>query len=251
MQFKDKVVLVTGSSRGIGKAIALAFAKEGANVIVNYSKSEKEAQEVLNQVKKLSDGILIKCGVSQETEVKKMIDIIIKKFGRLDILINNAGKYIDGDEWNGSSRVWEETLKNNLISVMNTSKYVTEIFLKQKSGIIINIASRFSVSGQPDSLAYAASKAGIVNVTQAYAKLLAPFGRANAVSPGPVNAGYWLTAPKEELNKTISKMPGKKLIEPEEIARKVLFLASEESKANGENFLISPKEVINLGKEGK
>jgi len=124
---------------------------------------------------------------------------------------------------------------------MNTSKYATEIFQKQKSGIIVNIASRHGLSGQFDALAYSASKAGIVNITQAYAKLLAPFGKANSISPGPVRSGYWLRAPKEELEETISKMPGKRLIEPEEVASLVLSLSSDKSKVTGQNISLGGK----------
>jgi 3-oxoacyl-[acyl-carrier protein] reductase len=215
MDFKGKVVLITGSSRGIGKATALLFAKEGAKLIINYSNSKKEANAVVNEIKKMGpDAIAIKCDVSKENDVKRMFKKIISKFGKLDILVNNAGKYIDGDEWNGSSKIWEKTLQQNLISAMNTSKYATEIFQKQKRGVIINIASRHSISGQIDALAYAAAKAGMVSITQAYAKFLSPYGRANAISPGPVNSGYWLRAPKEELKEVLKKMPGKKLIEP-------------------------------------
>ena len=239
MKLKNKIALVTGSSRGIGKAIALMLSKEGAKVIVNYSKSEKEANEVLKEIKKNSDGIAIKCDVSDEKAAKEMIDKILKKFGRIDILVNNVGKYIEGDEWDGPSKVWEETLKYNLIPAMNVSKYVIKIFQKQKSGIIVNIASRMSVSGKFDAIAYSAAKAGIVSITQSYAKLLSPFGRANAISPGAVKAGYWLRAPKEELEQTIASLPKKRLIEPEEIASKVLFLVSDESKEiNGQNILM-------------
>ncbi len=241
MKFQDKVVLVTGSSRGIGKAIALAFAKEGAKIVINYSKSEEEARQVLSQVKKLSEGIVVSCDVSNEERVKIMIETVIKRYGRLDILINNAGSYIDGDEWNGSSKIWEKTLKQNLISAMNTSKYAAEIFQKQKSGVIVNIASRHSTAGQFEALAYAASKAGMVSITEAYAKLLAPYGKVNAVSPSAVNSGYWLTAPKEELEATVAKMPSKKLIEPEEVAELVLSLCTEESKVTGQNILFEGK----------
>jgi 3-oxoacyl-[acyl-carrier protein] reductase len=240
MDLKDKVVLVTGSSRGIGKAIALLFAKKGAKVIINYSKSEKEANEVVSEINKISEGISIKCDVSDEKSVKSMIEKIVKKFGRLDILINNAGKYIDGDEWNGSPKIWEKTFQQNLISAMNTSKYAAEIFMKQKSGAIVNIASRHSVSGQFDALAYAASKAGMISITQAYSKLLAPYVKVNSVSPGAVRAGYWLTAPKEEIEETISKMKNKKLIEPEEIAKVVLSLfSSQSSNITGQNILVN------------
>ena len=241
MKFKDKVVLVTGASRGIGKAIALMFAKEGAKVVINYSKSQEEARQVLNQVKKLSEGMVVGCDVSNEERVKIMIETIIKRYDRLDILVNNVGQYIDGDEWNGTSKIWDKTLKINLISAMNTSKYAAEIFQKQKSGLIINIASIRAVESEFDCLAYAAAKAGMVSITQSYAKLLAPYGRANAISPGPVNAGYWLRAPKEELEATMAKMPNKKLIEPEEVASKVLELCSESSKMTGQNIIMSGK----------
>ena len=245
MMFKDKIVLVTGSSRGIGRSIALAFAKEGAKVIINYSKSEKEAKEVVKHIQKLSEAMVLQCDVSIEEQVKEMIIKIINRFGRLDILINNVGVYIDGDEWNGSSEIWERTLRQNLISAMNTSKYATEIFRKQKSGTIINISSRYSISGRFDSIAYSASKAGIISLTQAYAKLLEPFGRVNAISPGAVNAGYWLRAPKEELDAQIASSPKKRLIEPEEIAEEVLFLASDKSKnINGKNILLDGERKI-------
>lgn len=245
MKFKDKVVLITGSSRGIGKATALMFAREGAKLIINYSNSKKEALIVVKEINKLdSEAIVIKCDVSKEKEVKKMFKQIISKFGKLDILVNNAGKYIDGDEWNGSSKIWEKTLQQNLISAMNTSKYATEVFQKQERGIIINIASRHSISGQIDALAYAAAKAGMVSITQAYAKFLSPYGRVNAISPGPVNAGYWLRAPKEELKEILKKMPNKKLIEPNEIAKIVLFLASDKCKINGQNIMVNGEKNV-------
>jgi 3-oxoacyl-[acyl-carrier protein] reductase len=243
MKFKNKVVLITGSSRGIGRATAIMFSKEGAKVVVNYSKSEKEAKEVLNEVKKYSDGIIIKCDVSNEKQVEKMFKKIINKFGKLDVLVNNAGVYIDGDEWNGEAKIWEETLRKDLISVMICSKFAAQIFLKQKYGVIVNISSRYSISGRFDSLAYAAAKAAIVNITQGYASLLNKFGgKANAISPGAVKSGYWLRAPKEEL-----EAQGK-LIEPEEIAKEVLFLASDNAKEiNGKNILIDKGERSVLG----
>ncbi len=238
MKLKDKVVLITGSSRGIGKATALLFAKKGAKIIVNYSKSEKEANDVLNEIGKISESIAIKCDVSKEPQVKKMFEKIIEKFGKFDILVNNVGVYLDGDEWNGSAKIWEKTLRLNLISAMNTSKYATEIFQKQKKGVIVNISSRFSISGRCDALAYSASKAGIVSITQSYAKLLSPFGRANSISPGAVRAGYWIRAPKEEVEANINSSPLKRLIEPEEIANIALFLVSEDSATiTGQNIL--------------
>ncbi len=239
MQFKEKIVLITWASKWIGKATALEFAKEWAIVVVNYSKSEQQAQDVLSQIQKISQGTLIKCDISDESQVKTMMQEIVKLYGRLDIIVNNVWWYIDWDEWNGSSGIWEKTLKNNLISSMNTSKYAAEIFQKQSSGIIVNVASRHALSWQIDAIAYASAKAGIISITQAYAKLLSPFWRANAVSPWATNAWYRITAPQEELQETISRTVHKKLIEPEEIAKVILFLASDAAiMINWQNILI-------------
>lgn len=239
MKFNDKVVLITWATKWIGKATALDFAKEWAIVIINYSKSEQDAKNVLLQIQKYSQWYIIKCDVSDELQVKKMMQEIIKLYGKLDILVNNVWWYIEWDERNWSSRVWEETLKKNLVSPMNTSKYASELFQKQKSGIIINVASRHALLWQSDAIAYAASKAGVINITQAYAKLLSPFWRANSVSPWATKAWYRLIANEEELNETILRSPNKRLIEPEEIAKVILFLASEESNMiTGQNILV-------------
>jgi 3-oxoacyl-[acyl-carrier protein] reductase len=177
--------------------------------------------------------------VSDESQVKNMMQEIVKLYWRLDILVNNVWWYIEGDEWNGSSDVREKTLKNNLISSMNTSKYATEIFQKQHSSVIVNVASRHALSWQIDATAYAAAKAGIISITQAYAKLLSPFWRANAVCPWATNAWYRVTAPQEELDEAISHAVHKRLIEPEEIADVILFLASDKTTMiNWQNILV-------------
>lgn len=230
-----KTILITGGSSGIGKATALMFAKDGANVVFTYKNNKAGADEVVKEIEKLSQKALaIQADLINETEAKNVVEETIKTFGRIDVLVNNAGRYIDGDEWNGSSDVWIKSLQQNLVSVMNVSKYVIEIFQKQESGVMVNVASRKSTDAQPDSLSYSAAKAGVVNITQAYAKLLAPFGRANVVSPGAVRAGYWLRASKEE-----TEVQGK-LVEPDKVAEKILFLTSDEAKdITGQNFKIT------------
>ncbi len=233
--FKDKTVLITGGSSGIGAATAIMFAKNGANVAITYKDNKEGAERVAAEIEKLGQKALtIQADLINEVEAKNAVNETIRKFGRIDILVNNAGRYIDGDEWNGPSEVWVKSLQQNLVSVMNVSKYVIEVFQRQKSGVMINLSSRYSTDGQFESLSYAAAKAAIVNITQAYTKLLAPFGRANAISPSAVRAGYWLRAPKEEL-----KAQGK-LIKPEKVAEKILFLASDEAEdINGQNILIT------------
>lgn len=237
---KNKVVIITGASSGIGAETALRFAKEGANIVITYKENKSGAEDVKNKAEDLG----VKCLVVQadliiEAEAKKVVEQAMQEFGRVDVLVNNAGRYIDGDEWNGTADIWVKSLEQNLVSAMNVSKYAIEIFQKQKSGVIISLASRYAQSGQYEALAYSAAKAGIVNITQVYAKLLAPFGRANVVSPGAANAGYWAKAPKEELEKELATIPLGKLVEPKDIAEMILFLTFDKaSMITGQNIII-------------
>lgn len=237
MILKGKTALITGGSSGIGAATATLFAQEGARVAISYRENKTGADRLITKIN--SEVLIVQADLTQGEDVKNLVEKVAGHFGRIDILVNNAGRYIGGDEWNGNPDVWEKSLQQNLISVMNVSKQVIVIMQKQKSGIIINVASRHSISGQSDALSYAAAKAGVVSITQAYAKLLAPFGRANAVSPGTVRAGYWLTASKKELDDNLATTPLGKLIEPEDIAETILFLASDKARMiTGQNIIV-------------
>lgn len=238
--FKNKIILITGGSSGIGRATALMFAENGADIAITYKSNKEGANEVVKKIEKLGrKAISIQANLISEGEVKKVVDEVMKEFGKIDILVNNAGRYIDGDEWNGSLDIWLESLQQNLLSMMNVSKYVIEIFQKQKNGIMINVASRHGLDGQYDAISYAAAKAGVINITQAYAKLLSPFGRANSISPSATNAGYWLTASKKEIEEILANKPSHKFIEPEIVAKKIIFLASDDTKEiTGQDFLI-------------
>ena len=236
----SKTILITGSSSGIGRAAALRFAEDGFNVIVNYLNNQNGAEEVVVEMQKMgAKAIAIKADVTKEDEVKKLTELSVKEFGTIDILVNNVGGYIDGDEWNGNLQTWKDTFEKNVISTLNVSKFVIPIFQKEQKGIIINLSSRLCVDGQTDSIAYASSKAAIVNITQTYAKLLAPFGRANSVAPGPVNTGYWLKAEKEEIDQNILMSPMKRFAEPSEIADLIFYLCSDSAKSiTGQNIFI-------------
>lgn len=230
MDLKNKVVLVTGSSKGIGKSIALLFAQKGARVIVNYSKSEKEANEVLSEIKKTSDGIAIKCDVSNEEQVRKMIEKVIQKYGRLDILINNAGIVFDIPLFEKTVEQWNKTLGVNLIGVFLCSKYAVPYIKKQKSGVIINISSTNGINSlSPDSADYDASKAGVISLTKNLASELAPNIRVNCVAPGWVNTDINKDLPKDYVAKEIENILLKRFGKPEEIGKAVLFLASEDA----------------------
>jgi len=239
--FKDRVILITGGSSGIGKTTAILFAERGADIALTYKNNKLGAEETVVQIIKLGrKAVAIRVDLTNDENARNVVREVVKIFGKIDILVNNAGRYINDDEWNLKSETWTESLKQNLVSAMSMSKYATEIFQKQGNGIIVNVASKHGVSGHADSISYGASKAGIINITQAYSKLLSSFGgRANSVSPSAVEAGYWLTAPKEELDERLARRPNHKLIEPKEVAEKIVFLASDEAKdINGQNFII-------------
>lgn len=236
----SKVILITGASSGIGACTAKLFAEQGASIAFTYKDNLEGAEETKKEIEsKGGKSVFIKADLTQEGDVTKVVEETLRAFGKIDVLVNNAGGYVAGDEWNGSVAVWQKSLTQNLVSVMMLSKQVIPIFEKQQSGVIINIASRHGLSGVYDAISYGASKAGIINITEAYAKLLAPYGRANVVSPSATQAGYWLSAPKEELEETLENRPNHKLVDPMIVAQKIVFLASEETKnITGQNFPI-------------
>jgi 3-oxoacyl-[acyl-carrier protein] reductase len=236
--FDKKIALITGGSSGIGMATAFLFAENRADIVITYKNNQEGANAVVEKIKSMGrKALAVKADLTIDEDVIMVVDETLKTFQKIDILVNNAGRYINGDEWNLESETWIRSLDQNLVSVMRVSKYVMEVFKKQKSGVIINIASKHAVFGKADAISYGAAKAGVVNVTQSYSKLLSEFGgRANSVSPSAVNTGYWFTAPREELEERLAIGP---LIEPKEVAEKIVFLASDEAKnINGQNFVM-------------
>jgi 3-oxoacyl-[acyl-carrier protein] reductase len=239
--FENKVILITGGSSGIGAATALLFAQKGADVVITFKRNKSGAKNIVSEIQKFGrKAFAIKADLISDRQSRKVIEKTVKVFGKIDVLINNAGRYIEGDEWNGSSKIWLKSLETNLLSMMNISRYAVEFFQKQKSGVMVNVSSRHGLDGHPDIISYSAAKAGVINITQTYAELMAKFGgRANSVSPWATNAGYWLTAPKDELDMTIKESPNGRLVETQTVAEKIVFLASSEASGiNGENFLI-------------
>ncbi len=228
MNFKGKVVLVTGSSRGIGRSIAVKFAKEGASVVINYRSSENEAKAITEIISSYSDCMCIQADVSKEKDVKRMIDTIIERYGHLDILVNNAGIAIDNDFKDRHVKDWQETLNTNLIGVFLTSKYAGKYMLQNQYGKIINISSTNGIDTiYPYSIDYDASKAGLINMTKNLAIEFAPVINVNAVAPGWVDTGMNDDLSKSYLKSEMEKTLLKRFAEPEEIANVVLFLASD------------------------
>lgn len=232
MEFKDKVVLVTGSSRGIGRSIAVSFAKEGANVIINYKKSEKEAETLKDILQTYGvDVMCIKADVSKEDQVKDMIAKIINKYGKIDVLVNNAGIAIDADFEDRKVVDWKDTLDTNLIGVFLTSKYAGKYMKENRYGKIINISSTNGIdTTYTYSVDYDASKAAIINLTKNLAIEFAPYVNVNAIAPGWIDTEMNNDLSKDYLRKEKNKILLKRFAEPEEIADVVLFLASDKSR---------------------
>jgi 3-oxoacyl-[acyl-carrier protein] reductase len=231
MRLKNKVALITGSSRGIGKATALLFAKEGAKVVVNYIKAETEANAVVEEIKKIgSDALAIRCDVSNEQQVKKMFGEAIRKFGRIDILVNNAGIVFDVPFFKRTVEQWKKTLDVDLIGVFICSKYAAKQMQKQNSGKIINISSTNGINTyHPESIDYSAAKAGVINLTKSMAMGLGPKILVNCVAPGWVKTNMNANLSEDYVEKETQKIYLKRFSEPEEIAKAILFLASDDA----------------------
>ena len=229
---ESKVVLVTGSSRGIGKAIVMDFARKGYNVVINYIKEDNQAKELKEKLEKEYHikVLTIRADVSNENEVQKMIDTIINKFGRIDVLINNAGIAIDKEFEDRTVEDWKRTLSVNLIAPFIVSKYVGNEMLKNKSGKIINISSTNGINAFfPTSIDYDASKAGLINLTHNLAIQFAPYINVNCVAPGWVNTDMNKELPKDLIEEETNKIYKKRFAEPSEIAKVVTFLASDDA----------------------
>lgn len=230
MRFSNRVVLVTGGSRGIGKATALAFAKEGAKVVVNCVKDAKAAASVVHDINELgSDAIAVKCDVASETQVKGMIAEAVKTFGRLDVLVNNAGIVFDVPFEKKTSAQFKRTIDVNLFGTWICSKYAAP-HLRKTRGCIVNVSSTNGIdSFSPDSMDYDASKAGVIILTRALAQELAPRVRVNCVAPGWVDTDINAKLPKAFVQDEEKKIYVKRFGRPEEIASAIVFLASPDA----------------------
>jgi 3-oxoacyl-[acyl-carrier protein] reductase len=226
---KNKVALVTGASRGIGRAIALTLSGYGAIVVVNYCGSKNKADEVVNQIKENGGtAIAYQADIADFEAVKTMFSDIIKEYGRIDILVNNAGITRDNLILKMSEEDFDAVIHTNLKGVFNCLKQASRIMLKQKEGRIINISSISGVVGNPGQANYCAAKAGVIGITKSLAKELGSRGiTVNAVAPGYINTDMTAVL-KEDLKEKVTELiPLKRLGEVEDIAETVAFLASD------------------------
>ncbi|KKU15794.1 hypothetical protein A3D55_02400 [Candidatus Jorgensenbacteria bacterium RIFCSPHIGHO2_02_FULL_45_20] len=227
-KLKGKVVLVTGASKGIGKATAISFAREGYRVVINFKSDQKAAKAALKECDRLSEGnILAKADVSKEREVVKMFSEIKKRFRRLDVLVNNAGVF-DGSDNPINIKTFENIFRNNFISCVIVTKHALPLM---KTGKIVNVSSIHGRLGygRPSAIAYSASKAAIESYTKNLAKALAPRILVNAVAPGRVATPMWGNPGVAEQKKLGEAHLIKRMIQPDEIAEGIIFLVKNDA----------------------
>ena len=230
---EGKVAIVTGASRGIGRAIAVTLASEGAKVVVNYASSASAAEAVVAEINGLDNGseaIAVPADVSKEAEVDSLIKSAIDKWGRVDVLVNNAGITRDTLLLRMKLEDWQSVIDLNLTGVFLTSRMIAKIMLKQKSGRIINIASVSGLMGNAGQGNYSAAKAGVIGFTKTVAKELASRGiTVNAVAPGFIATD--MTADLKNTEEILKFIPLGRYGQPEEIAGMVRFLAADPAAA--------------------
>lgn len=232
---KDKVVLVTGSSRGLGREIINEFASKKCKVIINYNNGYDDANSLQKELAdKNIESLLIKCDVSNEDEVKNMVDKIINKFGTIDVLVNNAGIAKDNFFEEKTLKEFKEVIDVNLVGTYLVSKYVGKIMYENQIGKIINIASNNPLTkGHPMCIDYDASKAGVIAITKDLAIQFAPYVNVNAVAPGWIKTDMSKIEDKEMEEEFIREESKNILLgrfaEASEIAKVVVFLASDDA----------------------
>ncbi len=232
MELEGKSAIVTGGTRGIGRAVALKLAEEGCNVAINYRKSDKEAKELVEAIKKMGrDALAVKADVSSFNDAEKMFDEVSKKFGHIDILVNNAGINWDGVIWKMSEEQFDTVISTNLKGCFNYNKLAAVHFKDRKYGKIVNISSINGLRGKFAQTNYSASKGGEIALTKALARELGKFNiNVNCICPGMVMTEMAQNIPREFLDKAVDETVLGRIAEPEDVANVVVFLCSDKSR---------------------
>ncbi len=237
MKLENRVVIVTGGGTGVGRGIAEFFAAQGARVVVNYSASKEEAEAVASS---LPEAIAVQANVARQSEAQALIDAALSKWGRLDVLVNNAGwskrtPHHLLDEL--TDEIWDRTLDTNLRGTFYCSRAAAGPLRRQPGSSIVNIASIAPFTGEGSSIAYAASKAGVISMTKSFARVMAPDVRVNAVAPGFVRTRFagW---PEEAFKAGEQMSPLKRIATVEEVAKVALFLAVDATAITGETIVV-------------
>jgi 3-oxoacyl-[acyl-carrier protein] reductase len=231
MRLKDKIAIVTGASRGIGRGIAIRLAQEGAKVVVNYRASKEQAEDVVRTIREAGgEAVAMQADVSDFQQAQQLVAETRKKFGRVDILVNNAGTTRDNLIMLMKEEEWDDVIRTNLKSTFNCSKAVTRWMVKQRYGRIINITSVIGLAGQAGQTNYAASKAGIIGFTKSLAKELGSRNvTVNAVAPGFIPTALTEVLSEEMKQDILKATPLGRFGSPEDVAAAVAFLASDDA----------------------
>jgi 3-oxoacyl-[acyl-carrier protein] reductase len=229
MSLTGKCAVVTGASRGIGRAIALELASQGAKVVVNYSGSEQKALQVVDEIKANGgEAIAVQANVSDSVSVQQLMKAAVDTYGSLDILVNNAGITRDNLLMRMKDDEWDDVINTNLKGVFLCTKAVTRQMMKQRAGRIINISSIVGVVGNSGQANYVAAKAGVIGLTKTTAQELATRNiLVNAIAPGFITTEMTDNLPEELKEAMLKQIPLAKLGQPEDIAKAVAFLASD------------------------
>ncbi len=231
MMLNDSVAIVTGSGRGIGRAIALELAVAGAKVVVNYAGRADKAEETVKIIREAGgEGLAVQADVSQTADVDRLIKTTLDHFGKIDILVNNAGITRDSLLLRMKEADWDAVLATNLKGVFLCTKAVSKGMLKQRSGVIVNISSVVGLSGNAGQANYAAAKAGIIGFSKSIAKEFASRGiRVNAVAPGYITTDMTEALAEGTQTEVLRAIPLGRLGKPEDVAKVVRFLVSPEA----------------------
>ncbi len=231
MLLDGKTALVTGASRGIGRAIALRLAAEGANIAINYAGNTAKAEETKAAIEAVGGkAALFQADVSDSAQVEQMVASVLETFGSLDILVNNAGITRDGLLMRMKEEDFDAVLDTNLKGIFHVTKAVTKIMMKQRSGRIVNMASVVGIIGNAGQTNYAAAKAGVIGFTKSAARELAARGiTVNAVAPGFIATDMTAAMPEKAKEATLAAIPLRRMGTPEDVANAVLFLVSDQA----------------------
>lgn len=228
MLLAEKTALVTGASRGIGRAAALELAKAGAKVAVNFAGNRTAAEEVVSMIEAAGgQAMLVQADVGNAADVEAMVKAVVERFGRIDILVNNAGITRDNLIMRMKEEDWDAVIHTNLKGIFNCTKAISKLMMKQRYGRIINMASVVGVMGNAGQANYAAAKAGVIGFTKSMAKELASRNiTVNAVAPGYISTDMTANLPEQAKLDLQSQIPLQRLGNPEDVAAAVLFLVS-------------------------
>lgn len=246
MELKDKVVIITGGGTGVGRATALKLAAAGTKVVINYSRSEKEATEVVNEITQQGGAAFAyRANVAIENEVINMVSQTLTTFGKVDGLVNNASitAQIAMDDLDAvTDEVWDSLLNVNVKGMFHCIKAVVPYMKKQQSGVIVNMGSVAGTTGIGSSIPYAATKSAIHTMTRSLAIALAPYIRVNCISPGAVDTRWW-SGNEEKMYQLAGNLPLKRISTPDDIAEAILFQLTQES-VTGQVFTIDNGQIL-------